>query len=134
VTEHQVLGPATAGWSDYVGTAAAEDAVALLGSPSLYELAGVDRERWSILGIDIAVNETTEVTVYAFDRQAHGVVSVDEIERLGWESGQIPVTAFEVGDDHVEAFIEDAFKRLSVRLVARAVRDQALVVQDQPAP
>ena len=40
-----MLGPATAGWSDYVGTAAAEDAVATLGSPSLYELAGVDRER-----------------------------------------------------------------------------------------
>ena len=125
-----MLGPATAGWSDYVGTAAAEDAVATLGSPSLYELAGVDRERWTILGIDIAVDETTEVTVYAFDRQTHGLVSVDEIERLGWESGQIPVTAFVVADAHVEAFVDEAFKRLSVRLVARLVRDQRLVVQD----
>jgi hypothetical protein len=125
-----VLGPATAGWSDYVGTAAAEDAVATLGSPSLYELAGVDRERWTILGIDIAVDESTAVTVYAFDRTTHGVVSVEEIERLGWDSGQIPVTAFVVGDAHVEAFVEDAFKRLSVRLVSRAVRDQALVVQE----
>ena len=125
-----MLGPATAGWSDYVGTAAAEDAVATLGSPSLYELAGVDRERWTILGIDIAVDEATEVTVYAFDRQGHGVVGVEEIERLGWESGQIPVTAFAVDDAHVEAFVDDAFKRLSVRLVARAVRDQALVVLD----
>lgn len=130
MTEHQVLGPATAGWSDYVGTAAAEDAVAVLGSPSLYELAGVDRERWTILGIDIAVNETTEVVVYAFDRQAHGLVSIEQIERLGWESGQIPVTAFEVDDAQVEAFLEDAFKRLTVRLVARTVRDQAFVVQD----
>jgi hypothetical protein len=130
VTEHQVLGPATAGWSDYVGTAAAEDAIATLGSPSLYELAGVDRERWTILGIDIAVDRTTEVTVYAFDRQSQAVVSVEEIERLGWESGQIPVTAFPVDETQVEAFIEDAFKRLSIRLVARAVRDQALVVQD----
>lgn len=125
-----MLGPATAGWSDYVGTAAAEDAIATLGSPSLYELAGVDRERWTILGIDIAVDEATEVTVYAFDRQSHAVVSVEEIERLGWESGQIPVTAFAVDDAQVEAFIEDAFKRLSIRLVARAVRDQALVVAD----
>ena len=125
-----MLGPATAGWSDYVGTAAAEDADATLGSRSLYELAGVDRERWTILGIDIAVHKTTEVTVYAFDRETHGVVSVDEIERLGWESGQIPVTAFEIDDAHVEAFVEDAFKRLSVRLVSRAVRDQRLVVLD----
>ncbi len=125
-----MLGPATAGWSDYVGTAAAEDAVATLGSPSLYELAGVDRERWTILGIDIAVNETTEVTVYAFDRETAGVVSVEEIERLGWDNGQIPVTAFAVDDAQVEAFVEDAFKRLTVRLVARPVRDQALVVQD----
>lgn len=125
-----MLGPATAGWSDYVGTAAAEDAVATLGSPSLYELAGVDRERWTILGIDIAVNETTEVTVYAFDRGSSGLVSVEEIERLGWESGQIPVTAFAVADSHVEAFVEDAFKRLTVRLVARPVRDQVLFVED----
>jgi hypothetical protein len=130
VTEHQVLGPASAGWSDYVGTAAAEDAVATLGSPSLYELAGVDRERWTILGIDIAVDATTSVTVYAFDRQSSGLVSVDEIERLGWESGQIPVSAFPVSADRVDAFIEDAFKRLSIRLVARTVRDQALVVPD----
>ncbi|GAB2589663.1 hypothetical protein [Microlunatus antarcticus] len=130
MTEHQVLGPATAGWSDYVGTAAAEDAVATLGSPSLYELAGVDRERWTILGVDIAVDESTAVTVYAFDRTTHGVVSVEEIERLGWDSGQIPVTAFAVDDAHVEAFVEDAFKRLTVRLVSRAVRDQALVVQE----
>ena len=125
-----MLGPATAGWSDYVGTAAAEDAVAVLGSPSLYELAGVDRERWTILGIDIAVDEGTDVTVYAFDRQTHGVASVEEIERLGWDAGQIPVTAFAVGDARVEAFVEEAFKRLSVRLVSRAVRDQRLVVQD----
>jgi hypothetical protein len=125
-----VLGPATAGWSDYVGTAAAEDAVATLGSPSLYELAGVDRERWTILGIDIAVDEATEVVVYAFDRATHGVVSVDEIEQLGWSSGQIPVTAFVVPDAHVDAFVDDAFKRLSVRLVARTVRDQRLVVRD----
>lgn len=125
-----MLGPASAGWSDYVGTAAAEDAVATLGSPSLYELAGVDRERWTILGIDIAVDTTTSVTVYAFDRQSSGLASIDEIERLGWESGQIPVSAFGVSADRVDAFIEDAFKRLSIRLVARTVRDQALVVPD----
>ena len=130
VTDHQVLGPASAGWSDYVGTAAAEDALATLGSPSLYELAGVDRERWTILGIDIAVDTATAVTVYAFDRQAHGAQHLDDIERLGWESGQIPVSAFPVSADRVDAFIEDAFKRLSVRLVSRAVRDQALVVPD----
>ena len=130
MTDHQVLGPASAGWSDYVGSAAAEDAVATLGSPSLYELAGVDRERWTILGIDIAVDDTTSVTVYAFDRQTSGLVSIDAIERFGWESGQIPVSAFPVSPDRVDAFIEDAFKRLSIRLVARAVRDQAFVVTD----
>ena len=35
-----------------------------------------------------------------------------------------------VADAHVEAFVEDAFKRLSVRLVARPVRDQRLVVEE----
>ena len=128
----QVLGPASAGWSDYVGSAAAEDAAAVLGSPSLYELAGVDRERWTILAVDLNVDVTTAVTVYAFDRSAHDQDTLDEIERLGWSTGQIPVRAFAVPAEQVDAFVEDAFKRLAVRLVARQVRDQALVVEADP--
>jgi hypothetical protein len=128
----RVLGPASAGWSDYVGSAAAEDAAAVLGAPSLYELAGVDRERWTILAVDLDVDRTTAVTVYAFDRSTHGEGTLDDIERLGWSTGRIPVRGFAVPADQVDAFVEEAFKRLAVRLVARQVRDQALVLEPDP--
>ena len=39
------LGAASVRWNDYVGTAAADDADALLDRPSLYEVAGIDRGR-----------------------------------------------------------------------------------------
>src|SRR4051795_11787318 len=35
------LGPATTRWSDYVGTASADDAEVRIGAPSLYESAGL---------------------------------------------------------------------------------------------
>lgn len=128
MSEPRVLGPASAGWSDYVGTAAAEDAAAVLGSRSLYELAGLDRERWTILGIDLTLTKTMTATVYACDRVQHGMDTIDDIERLGWKAGAIPVHAFTVPHDDVRALVDGGFERLSVRLVAREVRDQALVL------
>ena len=49
-----MIGPASARWNDYVGTAAADDANPL-GRPSLYEMVGIDREQWTILAVDIEV-------------------------------------------------------------------------------
>ena len=49
------LGAATTRWSDYVGTAAADDAAAVAGHASVYELAGLDRNRWLVVAVDIEV-------------------------------------------------------------------------------
>ena len=50
--EGRALGPARTNFNDYVGTVAADDAEALLDQPSLSELAQIDRDRYTVLGID----------------------------------------------------------------------------------
>jgi hypothetical protein len=42
------LGSAQARWNDYVGTAAADDAAAILAIRSLHEVVSLDRDRWTI--------------------------------------------------------------------------------------
>jgi hypothetical protein len=66
-----LLGSARVRWNDYVGTAAADDADALLATRSLYEISGVDRDRWTIVGMDFSRGLPLEQVVnYAVDRAA----------------------------------------------------------------
>jgi len=123
------LGAASVRWNDYVGTAAADDADALLDRPSLYEVAGIDRGRYTIVGVDLTIwEDTTTVTLYAVDRVAHRLESHADIEELGRERGDIPVVEFVLPSQQVEEFLSHAFKRISLRLVSRGVREQELVV------
>jgi hypothetical protein len=124
----RALGPATTRFSDYVGTVEADDAEAVLDRPSLYELANVDRDRYTIVGMDLVVDNSTTATVYAFDRLEHSVVRLDEIIELGQRRGEIPVVRFDIPEIDVRDFIRHAFKRISVRFVAQPLRDQVLVV------
>lgn len=126
-----MLGPASVRWNDYVGTAAADDADALTSTRSLYSLAGLDRERWTILGVDLSILEANpQVTIYGVDRQALELESEGDIEELGRRRGSIPVTAFQLdGETRVAAFLGDAFKRVAVRLIARGVREERLSVE-----
>jgi hypothetical protein len=63
--QHRVLGPANTQWNDYVGTVAADDAEAVQDRPSLYELAHIDRDRYTILGIELNVDGSTTATSYS---------------------------------------------------------------------
>lgn len=88
--------PASTSYRDWVGTAAAENSI-IVGSGDLYELAGLDHERWSILGIDAwanshGVDPDWTVHVYAFDKTAAEVSSHDELIALAAERGSVPVT------------------------------------------
>ena len=122
-------------WSDYVGTAAADDAAAVTSTPSLYELAEVDRTRWTILAIDLEFHgSATAATIYALDRTRHGVGSMADIEQLGWDTRQLPVRAFPVPTDRVGTLVNHALQRVSVRLLARPLRDQVLVVDGDGTP
>jgi hypothetical protein len=126
----RLLGAAATRWNDYVGTAAADDADAVLHHPSLYELAAIDRDRWMILSVDLRVKTSAAVTVYAIDKVAHGVQTAADVADLAAERGQLPVRAFPVSSPSVEDFVNGAFKQLSVRLVSRDVQDYPLAVAD----
>jgi len=52
----RAFGPATTSFNDYVGTVAADDAEAVRDQPSIYELAQIDRDRYTILGIELSVD------------------------------------------------------------------------------
>jgi hypothetical protein len=99
-----------------------------LGRPSLYELANIDRDRYTIVGMDLVVDDSTTATVYAFDRLEHSVAGLDEIIELGQRRGEIPVVRFDIPEIDVRDFIRHAFKRISVRFVTQPLRDQVLVV------
>jgi hypothetical protein len=51
----RVLGPASTNFKDYLGTVAADDTEALMYEPSLYELADLDRDRYTVLAVDLRV-------------------------------------------------------------------------------
>ena len=125
-----VLGPANTRFNDYVGTVAADDAATVMDGPSLYELAHIDRDRYTIVAVDLTVDGPTTATVYAFDRVEHGVSLHAEIIELGRSRGEVPLVAFNLPEPNVEDFIRHAFKRISVRLVTQTVRDQVLVVAE----
>jgi hypothetical protein len=124
----RVLGPARTNFNDYVGTVAADDAEAVVDRPSLYELAQIDRDRYTILAIDLKVDGPVTATVYAIDRVAHGISLHAAIAALGESLGEIPVVQFNLPEPNVDEFIRHAFRRMAVRLVTEALRDQVLVV------
>ncbi len=128
-TEISRLGSAQVRWNDYVGTAAADDADAVLNSRSLYEVAGLDRDRWAIVGIDLSLGDTAEpVVLYARDRSGDDAgTSSDTTD----PSAETRVTAFHLGaSTEVGAFLREAFRAVSVRLVTSAMADRSLVVTD----
>jgi len=98
--------------------------------PSLYELAQIDRDRYTILGIELNVDGPTTAAVYAFDRLEHSIARLEEIVELGLSRGEIPVVRFDIPEMDAGDFIRHAFTRISVRLVIQHLRDQVLVVNE----
>ena len=126
----RVLGPARTNFNDYVGSVAADDAKAVLDRPSLYELAQIDRDRYTILVVDLNVDGPATVTIYAIDRIEHGVSGNADIVELGQRGGEIPVVQIDLAQQSVDDFIRNAFTRISGRLVTQTFRDQVLVVTE----
>jgi hypothetical protein len=126
----QVLGPARTPFNDYVGTVAADDAEAVKGQPSLYELADVDRERYTILAVDLSIGGPVTATIYAIDRVEHVITRHHEIAELSLSRRQIPVVAFDIPEPNVEDLIRHAFRKISIRFVTQHLPDPMLVVTE----
>ena len=122
------LGRAATRWSDYVGTASADDAEVRIGAPSLYELSGLDRAYWRILGMDLVLHpRSPNVVVYAAARTDPAWSTGDETPDMNL----LQVTAFPLDDpEQVNAFLTEAFETVQVRLLVREHRDALLI----PAP
>jgi hypothetical protein len=128
----RVLGPASTNFNDYLGTVAADDAVAVMEQPSLYELAEVDRNRYTILAVDLRVNGRTTVIVYAIDRAEHPN-TLQTVDDGGPGQDEIPVVPFPVPEPKVQTLIRHAFGEISIRLVTHRVSERALVVSEPSA-
>jgi hypothetical protein len=126
----RVLGPASTNFNDYLGTVAADGAEAVLYEPSLYELADLDRDRYTILAVDLRVEGRTTATVYAIDRIEHPDAVPSEIAERGQNQGDVPVVPFNLPEASAEEFIRRAFSRISVRLVTQPFHDHALIVNE----
>ena len=118
------LGAAEARWNDYAGTAAADEADPVLNSRSIYQIAGLDRDRWSVVGIDLIFGGASPgVVLYAEDRWS------DPERLLG--RGELTVTAFNLGPSvPVVEFLREAFQEVTVRLVSSLAADHELRVAD----
>jgi hypothetical protein len=127
-TRGVALGPASTRFNDYIGTVAADDAEVIKDRPSLYELAQIDRDRYTIVGIDLTVDGPTTATIYAIDRIEQAVARQAEIVEAGDSWGEISVTPFDIPEPNVEDFLTHAFRRISVRLVTQRLRDQLIFV------
>ena len=118
------LEAAHARWNDYLGSAAADDAQAVLDRPSLYEIANLDRERWTIVGIELSLGQLSEqVVIYAVDRSTKSA-NEESLEEMA-------VTAFHLDPTtRVEEFLRAAFNSVNVRLMSTLTVDRYLRVDD----
>jgi hypothetical protein len=103
-------------FNDDVGPVAADDAEVVKDQPSLYELANIDPDRYTILAFDLRIEGPVTATVFAIDRLDHGISLIDT-----------PIVSFDVPEPSVEDLIRHAFKKISIRFVTVPLRDLALV-------
>jgi len=127
VTVTEPVGFASTRWNDYVGTVAADDAAVLPGVPSLYELTGLDRSHWIVVGVDLKVTaKVPELVILAAARGPEAA----KVEDLVDASGRLPVTAFSITEpDQVQRFFTEAFGQLSIRLRPRDLGYPVRVVE-----
>ena len=114
-------------WNDYLGTVAADDAPVLSREASLYEFVGLDRDHWTVVGVDLEVKaKVPELTVLAAARGPHAA----RVDDLLDASGQLPVTAFSITDpQQVEKFFTEALGQLSIRLRPRHLTHPVRVIE-----
>ena len=87
---------------------APDQAEAVLDRPSLYELAKIDRDRYTVVGIDVGVDCPTTATVYAIDRREHSITERDQ----SW--CETSVVEFRLPEPKVEDFIRLAFDQILI--------------------
>ena len=120
-------GFASTRWNDYVGTVAADDAAVLPGGPSLYELTGLDRSHWIVVGVDLKVRAKVPELVILAAARGPKAANLDDLVDA---NEQLPVTAFSITEpDQVQRFFTEAFGQLSISLRPRDLGYPVRVVE-----
>lgn len=125
--EEQEPGSARANVNDSVKTAAAaEDAKAVFDRPVIYELAKIDPDRYSIVGIDVRVDGPTTgiATVCAVDRLENSVARQADIAEPGRSRVEIPVLQFSLPEPKVEDFIRHTFDEILIKISELRLTEQ----------
>jgi hypothetical protein len=124
--EEQEPGSARANVNDSVKTVAADDAKAVVDRPVLYELAKIDPDRYSIVGIDVRVDGPTTgiATVCAVDRLENSIARQADIAGLGGSRVEIPVLQFSLPEPKVEDFIRHTFDEILIKISELRLAEQ----------
>ena len=83
-----------------------DQAEAVMDRPSLYEIAKIDRDRYTIVGIDVGADGPTTATVYAIDRREHSITEE------GQSRGEVSVVEFDLPEPKIEDIIRLAFDQI----------------------
>ncbi|HEX5384583.1 MAG TPA: hypothetical protein VFW54_08085 [Propionibacteriaceae bacterium] len=112
--------------NDSVKTVAADDAKAVFDRPVLYELAKIDPDRYSIVGIDVRVDGPTTgiATVCAVDRLENSIARQADIAGLGGSRVEIPVLQFSLPEPKVEDFIRHTFDEILIKISELRLAEQ----------
>lgn len=124
--EEQEPGSARANVNDSVKTVAADDAKASFDRPVLYELAKIDPDRYSIVGIDVRVDGPTTgiATVCAVDRLENSIARQGDIAEPGRSRVEIPVLQFSLPEPKVEDFIRHTFDEILIKISELRLAEQ----------
>jgi hypothetical protein len=111
-------GLAGANLNDEVGTVAADNAEAVFDRPILYQLAKIDPDRCTIVGIDVRVDGPTTgiAIVHAIDRLEHSIARPADISEPDRRRVEIPVLKFSLPELKVEDFIMHTFDEILIKI------------------
>jgi hypothetical protein len=124
--EGQQIGLARTNVNDHVKTLAADAAEAVLDRPVLYELAKIDPDRYTIVGIDVRVDGPTTgvATVSAVERLESSIARQAEITEPGRSRVEIPVLQFSLPEPKVEDFITHTFDEILIKISELRLTEQ----------
>nr|WP_315502218.1 hypothetical protein [Actinomyces oris] len=130
-TEPTTVPDARTTYPDWSGTSCAEDSF-INTSGDLYELAGLDHDRWQILAIDLDAyshhgkDPSWNIYVYAADRIKFEVTQTEEWDKVVAQRGGIPVVKVLLHDVNADDVIK-CMKLMSVQLRARSTSSYRLI-------
>ena len=129
-TESTTVPDARTTYPDWSGTSCAEDSF-INTSGDLYELAGLDHDRWQILAIDLDAyshgkDPSWSIYVYAADRIKHEVTQAEDWDKVAAQRGGIPVVKVLLHDVDAADIIK-CMKLMSIQLRDRATSPYNLI-------